>query len=97
MAKDKDDPRTIVLSDGKELRVDLNAMTWPEVREMLRGAPYDKDEEADAANRVRYAGGLGKFVGLSAGEVLDLGFLDFRRIEGRIIDALKDPLAFDPN
>ena len=99
MADEKQqDRRGIVLADGRELRLDLNSLTWREVRELMTVGvtPAQDDAERDA-REWRYADLLGQAVGLSAEEMLALGFEDFRCIERKVAGFIRDPVGADPN
>ncbi len=83
------DPRTVVLEDGRELRIDLNAISWAEYRELARGVDYDSDEGV-----ARFDALLSKVVGEDAG---NLGALDHRLVVRRVHEIYADPVKADPN
>lgn len=89
------DPRQIILEDGRELVLDINRITWGEVRELARIAIQTHENVEDA--EARYCDLLGKPVGLSGEEIQALGYADFRQIEGRLNGFIRNPLKTDPN
>ena len=95
MADRKENPRLIVLEDGRELTVDLRYMTWVEADEMLR-IRAEKAEDVAAA-QYRFAELLGRAVGLSAEDVLGLSVVDFARVSRRVGEFIRNPLGADPN
>src|SRR5687768_9782722 len=97
MAEDKKkDGRLVVLEDGRELRVNLNTLTWREVRELMSGINL-RDEETREQSERRYAELVGQAVGLNADEMLALGYVDFRKVEKKVADFVRDPVGTDPN
>ncbi len=93
------DPRRVRLSDGRELTVSLNDLTWREVREYVAGVPSfepEHPEQSRAAER-RHAELKGRCCGLSADEVLALGFEDFTRVSKKISDLIVSPVETDPS
>lgn len=88
--------RLVVLEDGRQLHVNLNNLTWRQVRELMSG-PQAGEEEEREEREWRFAGLIGQTVGLSADEMLELGFLDFSRIERKVIEFMRDPVGVDPN
>ena len=92
-------PREVKLADGRTLTITLNALSWREVREYVNGVmPYDPEnpEKSEASER-RHAELKGKACGLTADEVLALGFEDFSRISKKISDLIVNPVEADPN
>ena len=93
----KESRREVTLSDGRVLTVDLSTMTWPEVRDMTRGAPLDKDAKKDNANMLHHAGLLARAVSLSADDVLALTYEDWSRLSVAVFGVVQNPLGSDPN
>ncbi len=93
------DPRRVRLDDGRELTVSLNALTWREIREYTAGVPsFDPAHpEAAASAERRHAELKGRCCGLSADEVLALGFEDFLRLSRKISDLIVSPVETDPS
>ena len=93
------DPRLVKLSNGREVRIDLNGLNWREVRELTAGVPmFDAlHPEASASAEYRHAELKGKACGLTADEVLALGFGDFSLISKRVTDLIVNPVEADPN
>lgn len=77
---------SIKLSDGREIKVDLNKISVSEFRATLKADQPDEEEYAT----------LGKAAGLSASDVGKLGYDDYRRLAQAFYDAARQPLA-DPN
>jgi hypothetical protein len=76
----------VVLSDGREIVFDLNKISIKEYR-----ALFDRDQpDADEYRS------LGKVTGLSAQEIGDLPFLEWRRLYRAFLEKCAQPLA-DPN
>jgi hypothetical protein len=96
---DKPNSRRVRLSDGRELTVNLNALTWREVREYVAGVPTHDPEHPDAAGAAErhHAALKGQCCGLSADEVLALGFEDFSRVSKKISDLIVNPVETDPS
>lgn len=76
----------VILSDGRELDLDLNKITLREFRALFD--PKQKPEDEDAT--------LCKVAGLTLEEYQALPYLDFRRLTQAILRKVKEPLA-DPN
>jgi len=97
--KKKDNPRQIVLDDGRELTIDLRALTWGEADDMvsLYIEARGKKTDASLAARRELAGLLGRVVGLSADEVLALSIVDFAQVNRQVAAFIRDPLHADPN
>jgi len=93
------DPRIVRLTDGRELTISLNGLTWREVREYVAGVPsFDPDDpEAARAAERRHAELKGRCAGLTADEVLALGFEDFSRLSRKISDLIVSPVETDPS
>jgi hypothetical protein len=93
------DPRKVRLDDGRELTVRLNALTWREVREYVAGVPsFDPEQpEASTAAERHHAELKGRCCGLTADEVLALGFEDFSRVSRKISDLIVNPVETDPS
>ena len=90
-----DNPRLIVLEDGRELTIDIDAITWAEAREMMfmRIENPEEREEKDW----RYAELLGRTVGLNAEEMMAFGLRQFKVIDKRVSRFILNPLSADPN
>ena len=76
----------ITLSDGREITFDLNKITIKEYRALFRVEQPDEEEYAS----------LAKVSGLTAEEVANLGFKDWRRFARAFFEKASQPLA-DPN
>jgi hypothetical protein len=89
----------MTLSDGRALTITLNALNWREVREYVQGVPAFDPAHPDetAAAELRHAELKGRCCGLSADEVLALGFEDFSRISKKISDLIVNPVSADPS
>src|SRR5690349_13897494 len=90
-------PREVKLDDGRTLTIKLNALTWREVREYVAGVPsFDPNEpEKTTEAEQRHAEMKGKCCGLTADEVLALGFEDFSRVSRKISDLIVNPVEAD--
>lgn len=75
----------ITLSDGREIYMDLNAVTIKEWRAM-----FDKDQPEETGDEI-----LGRVCHLTLDEIQALGALDFRRMSARMFEKFRTPLA-DP-
>ena len=96
---DKPNPREVKLSDGRKLIVNLNELTWRDVREYVQGVPSHDPEHPEAASEAerRHAELKGRACGLSTDDVLALGFEDFSLIGKKISDIIVDPIGTDEN
>ena len=75
----------IKLSDGREVTVNLNAISLREFREMV--APETEQERTDELTA--------KVVGMTADELTGMGFMDYQRILRAVIESARDPLSAD--
>ena len=75
-----DESKDLVLSDGRKVELDLNAISISEYREMLKKDQSDEEEYAL----------LGKITGIE--NIGKLGFQDYRKILAAFFDKLKDPV-----
>ena len=76
----------ITLSDGRQVSYDLSKITIREFRALFKTEQPDSEEWAT----------LAKVTGLTAQEIGDLSYPDYRRLAKGFFEAAKDPLA-DPN
>lgn len=77
---------TVKLHDGRELTIDLNAISIKEWRTM-----FSRDTEIDESDQI-----LARIVGLSLAELQDLSQPDYRAVAVAVRDAGTAPLS-DPN
>lgn len=93
----KANPREVKLSDGRVLTINLNGLTWRDVREYVAGVPpFDpKDPEASKAAERHHAELKGRTCGLTADQVLELGFEDFGRLSARVSGLIVNPVEAD--
>lgn len=84
--KPEPNPPDLVLSDGREIRIDLNKITIREFRALLQSGQADAEEYAT----------IGKAVGMSADEVAELSYPDYKRLTRAWFDKARKPLD-DPN
>lgn len=90
-------PRDVRISDGRVLTINLNALNWRDVREYVAGVPsFDPHEphKTIEAER-RHAELKGKTCGLTADEVMTLGYEDFTRLGRKISDLIVSPVETD--
>ena len=76
----------ITLKNGRELTLDLYAVSMREYRALL-----DREQPAEEGDAI-----LGKAFGLTAAEVSDLPQPEWRRLVAAFFKAAREPLA-DPN
>jgi len=72
----------ITLKSGKQVKIDLYALTVAEIREFLTAKK--KDHEGDVI--------LGKACGMTADELAALPFPDYRKITKEFWERMSDPL-----
>lgn len=75
----------LTLADGREIEIDLNAISIKEYRELFKSGQPDEEEFRT----------LAKACGMTAAEVEALGYVDYRRLLKAFIDKAREPLA-DP-
>lgn len=76
----------LTLSDGREITLDLNRITLEEWRNLFH--QEQPEEEGDKI--------LARVCGLEAGEIVKLGYLDYRRLTKKFFERAREPLA-DPS
>jgi len=89
--------RRVVLSDGCELVISLQALTWVEADEMVNlyfAARGQKTDNTPTAQQ-QLAELLSKVVGLSAEEVLALKVVDFAMVSRQVLMCICNPLGVE--
>ena len=79
--------KTVTLSDGRTLEIDLNKVTIREWRDLFRDSPDEPDKDFEI---------IGRIVGLSATEAGALGFMDWVTVRDAVTKVVQNPLATTP-